>query len=290
MSDSSNDSGTDLQLDSSSEETTEVISEESGDLATVAGSVVPAVTNGAAPALPDAAEQNEVDRAEQASWVPLAVGVFLVVLIASVAIFLLLQPRGGNPDPSQQGRGVAEQADWKVTTFSIGGNNPGGKQPAPPKEQARAVENLVRDFHDALFLFPTQLQKTTKKYFTAPAADALAKSDIGLPASVEKIQTTRRFARIGIEGDGAHRAAAVVGIVAKGQSKGGPFRVVATSRLWLERAGSEWDVVAFDLDQGPLNVEPKAGGDPKPKPHDKKPPKDADPKKKPKGSKKESKQ
>jgi hypothetical protein len=280
MSDGSSDPESGVQLDSSDEESTEVLSEESGDLATAVGTVVPASTNGAAPALPEPVEESEADQAEQSSWVPLAVGVLLVALIAGTAILLLLQSRSNNPDPSQAGRGVGSQAAWQITSFAVGGKDPGAKNPAPPKEQTAAVERLVRDFHDALFLFPAELKQTTNKFFTAPAADALAKSDIGLPASAKDIRTTRRFARIGIEADGAQRAAAFVEIVATGTSKEGPFKIASTSRMWLERDGAQWNVIAFDLDQRPLRAQPKDRPkdqpkdkpDAKPESKDKKPP------------------
>ena len=249
---------TDVRLEGTTEEDTAVISEESGGVLTqldTPRSEAPTVT---VPATTD--EEEKDDR----SWaVPIAVGIFAVVAIAIVSILLLMNTAGDKGEGAGRrtgGRGGVEQADWKVTSYSIGGKHPSGKQSNPPKGQTKSLERVVRRFHDSVYLFPADLKADTGKYFTDDAARAMRASGLGLPDSASKVETKKRSARIGIEADGAKRAAAVVNVVAVGESAKGDFRVGSETRLWFERTGSKWKVIAFDVDQRPLPLEPKENG------------------------------
>lgn len=259
MSDSSNDSSTNMRVESSYEDGTEVLSEESGGVATKTAPVEQE-KNGSAPKLaqtPDSAE-TEAERDERRGWLPLAVGVFSVVAIAALAIILLLRTGSPQVQLGEAGeRGVENQANWKIKSFTTGGKHPSGEHPKPPKQQTKAIEQLVRDWNDALILSPGQFGDITKKYFAPPAGNAISSSDFGLPQSANQVDTTKRRARIGIEADGAKRAVVDVSIVARGKSDEGEFRTESDSTLYLERTGSKWHVIAFDVDQRPLPLKPK---------------------------------
>ena len=208
-------------------------------------------------------DQEAAEKRSERPWVvPLAVGVFIVVVIAAVAILLLLNQgtdRGRNRRGA--GRGTSEQADWKITSFSIDGKAGKGKNQPAPRRHEQPVEKLVRRWHDALYLFPSDLRGATQRYFTNEAARALRSSEIALPKTARDIRTRRRTARIAIEAGGPARAAAIVDVVATGKSRAGTFRSASESRLWLERRGSNWKVVAFDFDLRPLPTNQSKGND-----------------------------
>jgi hypothetical protein len=258
MSDSGSETSTDVRVDSEFEETAEVISEESGGVVTETRPIetddAKATTDVQVPITGDSTE----DEIDKPGWVPLAVGVLLVVAIAAIAIIFLLRTGSPQVQLGEAGeRGVEDQADWKFKAKSIGGKHPTGKHPDPPKDDVKAIEELVRNWNDALILSPGQFSAATKKYFSPPAGNAISSSDFGLPKSANQVETTKRKARISIEADGAQRAVVDVSIVARGKSDEGDFRSESESTLWLERSGSKWTVIAFDVDQGPLPLNPK---------------------------------
>ena len=270
MSDSSSDSSMDTKVESSYEDSSEVLSEESGGVAT---KTVPAEQekNGYVPkhALASDPAETQAEGDERKGWLPLAAGVFIVVAIAALAIILLLRTGSPRVQLGEAGeRGIENQADWKFKSFTIGGKHPSGEHPNPPKQQTKAIEQLVRDWNDALILSPGQFSDVTKKYFAPPAGNAISSSDFGLPKSANQVDSTKRRARIGIEADGAKRAVVDVAIVARGKSDEGEFRTESDSTLFLERTGSKWHVIAFDVDQRPLPLNPEKaykdeGGKPK---------------------------
>ena len=258
MIDSDDDSSTGLRTESDYEENTQVISEEIGGFATETKPVEETEDETtteviAAPSVVETAE----DRNDRKGWMPLAIGVFLIVAIAVLAIILLLRTGSGQVQLGEAGeRGVEDQADWKFKAKTIGGKHPSGKHPAPPEKETQAVEQLVRDWNDALILSPGQFGDATKKYFAPPAGNAVSSSDYGLPKSANNVKTTKRSAKIAIEADGAKRAVVYVSIIARGQSDEGEFRTGSNSTLWLERTGSKWNVIAFDVNQKPLPLNP----------------------------------
>lgn len=246
---------TDMRLDSDIEETAEVLSEESGGVITETR-----------PAEKDdletttvVTEESPEDSKERSGWVPLAIGVFAVVAIAAVAIILLLRTGSPQVQLGEAGeRGVQDQADWKFKVMrTVGGKHPSGSHPPPPKKEVQAIQELVRNWNDALILSPGQFSQVTKRYFAPPAGNAISSSDFGLPKSASEVDTTKRAARIAIQADGATKAVVDVTIVSRGNSDEGEFRTESLSTLWLERTGSKWTVIAFEADQRPLPLNPK---------------------------------
>ena len=257
MSDSDSDSSTGVRTESSYEDGTHVISEEIGGVATETKPVEEDEKETATEVIVAPSFATDEDRDERKGWIPLAIGVFLIVAIAALAIVLLL--RTGTPGQLGEAgeRGVEKQADWKFMAKTIGGKHPSGDHPVPPKKETQAIEKLVRDWNDALILSPGQFGAMTKKYFAPPAGNAMSSSNFGLPKGADKVETTRRFARISIEADGAKRAVVRVSVVSRGHSDDGEFRSESKSTLWLERTGSKWHVIAFDANQQPLPLNPK---------------------------------
>ena len=251
-----NDAGietTDVRLESA-------VDEETPTTTAGAGTVVRGLDEPKAQPSPDPDTPDEEKK--KRSWVvPLVVGIFLTAAIAAVAILLLLNTDDATNNRGRRGGGLAapDQVKWKVTSYSLGGMHPERTGKAP-KEEARDLSKLVRRWHDSAYLFPGDLRADTNKYFTSEAARAVRASGIGLPAGADRVETKKRTARIGIDVDGARRAAAEVQVVAIGQSRKGDFRVASETHLWLEREGSKWKVIAFEVDQDPQPLDPKKGG------------------------------
>lgn len=210
---------------------------------------------------PAASTPTDQDDKKKRSWVaPVAVSSGLIAAIA-VVVILLLMNIGNEQDGGARrgGRAAVDQADWKVTSYSLGGAHPARTGKAPNKE-VRSLRRLIRRWHDSVYLFPADLRADTNKYFTRAAARAVRTSGLGPPRTAKQVETTKRTARIGIEAGGARRAAADVEIVAKGRSAKGKFRIATETHLWFEREGSKWKVVAFDVEQKPRPVGPQRKG------------------------------
>ncbi len=155
--------------------------------------------------------------------------------------------RGVAPDPA------IPQAAWQVKAY-----------PAPSAagitKEDRAVFVRERDevvgtiqgLYEALFLKPDTVEKTVRAALTPAASKVLGDSRIGLHDRVEDVQTTTRFVKVGIQVDEGLRAAAVVRVEARALRKSSPIEVWHRAKLWLEKDGSEWKVVAFDAEQGRL--------------------------------------
>ena len=257
MSDSGSEAHTDVRVESEYEDTAEVLSEDSGGVATETKPLESDEETVEAIGALVTVETPE-DAAERSGWMPLAIGIFFIVAIAAVAIIVLLRTGSGQVQLGEAGeRGVEDQADWKFKAKTVGGKHPSGKHPDPSKKDVQAIEELVRNWHDALILSPGQFSQVTKKYFSPPAGNAISSSDFGLPKSANQVDTTKRKGRIAIEADGAKRAVVDVTIVSKGKSEEGDFRTQSDSTLWLERSGSKWSVIGFEADQQPLPLNPK---------------------------------
>ncbi len=188
-------------------------------------------------------------------WLTVAAVVALFVAIGAVFVIRDLphrtvQPPAEAPVVQVQERALP-QAAWKITTFAPSTD---GKL-APP--DARAVDRqraplgrLVRRVFDALFVHTEQLDATIAEDFAPAAAAAFKRSGAGAHVTGVTTTTVRR-ARIGIQGAGGARSAvAEVSIRAKAPARGAS--TLHRSTLWLARGDTGWQVVAFEVDQGPL--------------------------------------
>lgn len=152
-----------------------------------------------------------------------------------------------------EGNPALTQAAWRVKAY-----------PAPSAagitKEDRAVFVRERDevvgtiqrLYEALFLKPDAVDKTVRVALTPAASKVLGDSRIGLHDRVEDVETTTRFVKVGIQVDEGLRAAAVVRVEARALRKSSPIEVWHRAKLWLEKDGGAWKVVAFDAEQGRL--------------------------------------
>lgn len=188
--------------------------------------------------------------------------VAVVTIVSGVAIALFLSGRGDRdvaPVPRPTAVSGAEapprikQAPWRIGKF------PAGSVAAMTRTDRRRlraqrpkVAALIRSLYDAMFLEPHSLKETIKGRFTRPAARSLAASRrVGLPGDATAVETLARTARIGIEATGARRAVASVRVSAVGSVGRRRFHVVHRSTLWLVRSRARWEVIAYQVEQGP---------------------------------------
>jgi hypothetical protein len=114
-----------------------------------------------------------------------------------------------------------------------------------------SVATLIEDVYDGIFLEPGTLRDVVAQTFTKTAASSLPK-DLGFPEGVSDVEILRRRANVGIQARGARHAAAEITVAAKGVVNETNVRLLHDATLWLERDGSEWKVIAFEVTQRPL--------------------------------------
>lgn len=152
-----------------------------------------------------------------------------------------------------EGDAAIPQAAWEVKAYPAPGAQGVTKEARVAFERERDdVVDSIQKLYEALFLKPAAVGKTVRTTLTPAAAKILDGSRIGLHDQVEDVSTTTRFVKVGIQVDDGLRAAAVVRVEAKALRKSSPIRVWHRARLWLEKDGGAWKVVAFDAEQGRL--------------------------------------
>lgn len=198
---------------------------------------------------------DEEQESKKRSWVPWLVGSPILIAIALVVGFLIADLGGdrGNPGSANDPKLRGEQASWEIRTYVVGGRYVDGAPKTTPEAVERDLSEVITGIHDALFLRPSRLDAVTKKYFSSAAAKVFGKTKIGIPKNADEVQTTHRFARIGVDGAGAGRAAALVQVAAKGKAGSQTFRSSAESKLFLERTDSGWKVIGYEVQQRPGN-------------------------------------
>ncbi|HEY7875869.1 MAG TPA: hypothetical protein VIG64_12190 [Actinomycetota bacterium] len=184
----------------------------------------------------------------------LPAGVALAVAIAAApAAYVLWQhsnTRASAPPFTAAPEG--EQAPWKIKTFAAGALSKVGKsERALVEERSVAVEQLVKDVYDAELLDPRELPNVLDKSFARPAATSFAKAGLGVPKGASDVRSTTRSARIGVNVLGGTTAAADVTIKLVGEVKGDKLKMTQHSTLWMQRVEKHWQVVGYDVKQGP---------------------------------------
>ncbi len=146
-----------------------------------------------------------------------------------------------------------DQAEWNVRVARAGDQ---GKLSKKVKKrvavQRPRLERVVRSLYDSLFLGTTRPRKEIDARFSQPARRAFKRALFGVPESVRRVKTLRRFARIAIQVGSTRRASAAITIRARGLRGSNVFRVQHHARLWLERSEGAWRVIGFDARQHPL--------------------------------------
>ena len=186
-------------------------------------------------------------------WILIAAAVAIVLTIATTIALVDLP---GEQLLSRRGSSGAvavpklPQASWEMSVRPSGVD---GKLTAAQKKAFRrqrpGLRTLVKRVYDALFIHPNHLPAALRESFSEPAALALRRAGAGV-AKPGRVATTLRRASIGIQATGGARMA-VASITVRAVADGVAKPVVHRSSLWLERARSDWKVVAFDVRQGP---------------------------------------
>ena len=187
---------------------------------------------------------------------PLVAGIVAVLTVGAVVAILLLTAETVREATDKPVGSLADQANWQITTYSIGGKHPKLKKPPPPKAESRALGTLVREVHDGLFLFPGNFKQTAAKHFAAPAAKEItSRRRFGVTAQATDVKTLHRSARIAVDASGRGRATARVLVVVTGRSRGSGFRSLYEGKLWIERQNKGWTVIAYEVEERPVSAQ-----------------------------------
>jgi hypothetical protein len=183
---------------------------------------------------------------------PVAIALAATML---VALSLYLPTRTPSVDTSDPiaAPGVA-QADWEVKVFPAGVAGTGKltkSMKARIAAQREPLNALLREVYDSTFLAPSEMKAAIGRHFSKAAAAQALGSKIGLPRGAREVQIEQRSARVGIHVQGASRAAAHVKITGRATVDGRALRFEHDASLWLERAKTDWQVIGFDVVQGP---------------------------------------
>jgi hypothetical protein len=188
------------------------------------------------------------------TWL-LPAGICLAAAVAvSVAVAVLWRHPHATNTNSQPftAAPAAEQAPWKVKGFAAGAlAKVGKKDKAAVATQLSAVESLVRGVYDAQLMDPKDLPKVVQRSFTHAAATTFEKARLGVPKGATDVRSTTRHARIGVNVADTKSAAAEVTIAVVGELKGQKIRINQHSTLWMQRLEGKWQVVGYDVSQGP---------------------------------------
>ena len=189
-------------------------------------------------------------------WAVAGVAAAILLALAVGLVFMdlpgerLLSPGADGEAPFRQGNDLP-QAPWQIKTHPAGVVDKVSKaQAARIKQQRPQVTALVKRVYDALLLHPGRLRSSLAENFTPAAAAALRRSGTVVPEE-GLVSTTKRKAEIGIQAAGGPTLAiATVSLEATLAQR--PERVVEhEATLWMERAKNGWQVVAFEVEQGP---------------------------------------
>lgn len=207
---------------------------------------------------------------KRSQWVVIVAA--CAALAAAASIFVITQHphQGGSSSnasaPSDPAVPAEVHETWKVRTYPTGSVGHITKaQRAKVEGQEPKINDLVRSLYGAVFLKPSQLDKAVASTFSPSAAKALRKTHVGLPRGTRTIDRLRVAAKVGIQAQGASRAAALVRVVVAGEARGKEFSLIHRGSLWLERRTGAWKVVGFDLEQSPYKASKKHDHDKKAK-------------------------
>jgi hypothetical protein len=194
--------------------------------------------------------------ADRRLWVPLAAGAVMVAIVTAAALTGASHHgpgRSGSTDGGAVGVPALEQADWKISVRPAGVI---GKLPKSDKKkldkQRHALRGLVRDVYGALFLNPERVDNVLAARFSKTSEVAFKRADAGIPKQMTNVSTKKRRASISVQASGSKRAVASITVVATGVLVDREVKISHSARLWLERTGKHWKIIAFDVDQRPV--------------------------------------
>lgn len=184
----------------------------------------------------------------------LGLAVVLVAMLGAGIWVLVSQAasdRSGQPRYPVAAPAV-EQAPWR---FEYSAEGRFGKLSKAQRDryaaQKEKVAALLTTIYDGIFLEPSRLERAIRDSFSSDAARSLDTKGLVFPNTATDVKATRRWARIGLDAQGADFAVGRVKVVAAASVADRPVKVEHRSTLWLERANGDWKVIAFDVEQGP---------------------------------------
>jgi hypothetical protein len=197
------------------------------------------------------------------TWVLLASGLAAVLVAFGVVVFLSLPGERvispGTP-VTESGTPIVEQAPWSFEVSPAGSTSRISKaQRAAVVRQKAGVTALVQEVYDALLFERAALTKVADERFAGDAGAAFIRASKGILPAADELKLERRSARIGIDVDGANRAAARIRIRVSATKGGREALALNTATLWLERSEKGWRVFAYEIDQRPFTPKPNEG-------------------------------
>jgi hypothetical protein len=200
-------------------------------------------------------EQSEENGSNRSKPLMIGISIAVIALVVAAAFALMNRDTKGpidagpdaSPSPTQP---PLKQARWQIEAKVVPA---GGKHKSKLlKLQAAAVGTVVKEFYDAFLINPGDFDSLVNKDISAEAAKVLAASKIDSGKTIERLQTLRRSAKIGLQAPTAMHASARVGIKLRGKVGSKKVMLSHQSTLWLERKGSRWQVIGFEADQRPI--------------------------------------
>lgn len=188
-------------------------------------------------------------------WALVAAAAAILLALVAALVFMdlpgerLLSP--GADEAAPAGTRALPQAPWEIRTHPAGVVEKVTKaQAARIRRQRPQVTSLVKRVYDALLLHPGRLRSALAENFTPAAAAALRRSGAVVPEA-GLVSTAKRKAEIGIQASGGPTLA-VAAVSLEATFANDPKRTVDHhATLWMERGKDGWQVVAFEVDQGP---------------------------------------
>jgi hypothetical protein len=192
-------------------------------------------------------------------WLAFGIGGLLILALAGGLVLAnlpgrhLLSDGQGSTDGSI-GAPEFVQPKWRIESYPAGatGKITKAERSALAKQRVQ-LSGVVTSVYDALFLEPGDLEKAVRSSFDKGAADVMLRTHAGLTRDAADVRITRRVARIGIQPEGARRAAAKVKVIARAEVDGREIDIKHQSILWLQRGADGWRVIGFDVRQAPVH-------------------------------------
>ena len=198
------------------------------------------------------------------TWVLLASGLAVTLVAFGVVVYLnlpgerMISP--GTP-VTETGTPIVEQAPWTFEVSPAGSTSRISKaQRAAIARQKAGVTALVQEVYDALLFERDALTKVAADRFAGDAGAAFIRASKGILPAADELKLERRSARIGIDVNGASRAAVRIRIRVSATEGGREALALNTATLWLERNEKGWRVFAYEIDQRPFTPKAHKGG------------------------------
>lgn len=204
-----------------------------------------------------------MSESKKAGWLWIAAAVTASVVAAGTVLVLRADDSDERPPPPSRTEVIESglpQAAWTLRTFAAGtGGPPSAKARKAVRREKQDLVTVVTTVTDTLVSAPTEVEALAGKELSAAAAEALSRSGLAFPSGLTEVQAIRKKAAIGLDSNGGTRAAARITLLVKANAEGETVRIVADSRLYLEKRKGRWQVIAFDGTREPKRTKGKKG-------------------------------